>query len=116
MLLFPVYCLRVLVVPPPSSDDQAWWDSPGHPGGVFEVPRPSKSTGNNGSTNPFDYDSSPHSLSSSPSSSDDELYKSAATAIVPPKPPPPPPPSRATKPSALAASQTGVASPAPSIE
>jgi hypothetical protein len=113
---FPVSCLSVLVVPPPSSDEQAWWDSPEHPGGDFEVPLPTKSAGNNGSTNPFDYDSAPHSLSSSPSSSDDELYKSAATAVVTPKPPPPPPPSRATKPSVLATSQTSVTSPAPSIE
>jgi len=103
-------------LPPPSSDEQAWWDSPDHPGGVFEVPLPIKNSGNNGSTNPFDYDSAPHSLSSSPSSSDDELYKSAATAVATPKPPPPPPPSRATKPSVLAASQTGVTSPAPSID
>jgi hypothetical protein len=82
-------------LPPPSSDEMAWWDKPEHPNGVFLIP--AQSLNHRRSTNPFD---SPEdsSLSSSPSSSDEELYTHALalqTPIIPVltkrKPPPPPP-------------------------
>ncbi|KAL0949308.1 hypothetical protein HGRIS_009384 [Hohenbuehelia grisea] len=83
-------------LPPPSTDDAAWWDGPDHSNGIFTVeqltkaPRPQ-------TANPFEaYESS---IESSPTSSDDELFTHAAalqTPIVPVpttrKPPPPPPP------------------------
>ncbi|EPQ59096.1 DNase I-like protein [Gloeophyllum trabeum ATCC 11539] len=90
-------------LPPPSSDDAAWWDSPDHPNGVFNVSESSVSTGPQ-SRNPFDSPSdSP--LSSSPSSSDEELYAHALQLPTPMAPtvagrkPPPPPPPRSNRPS-----------------
>ncbi|KAI0346811.1 inositol polyphosphate phosphatase [Trametopsis cervina] len=89
-------------LPPPSSDDMAWWDGPGHRGGVFpldlsDAPHPP--------SDPFD--SPAESPLSSPSSSEEELYNKLAlqeplapepapAAISARRPPPPPP--RTTKP------------------
>lgn len=108
-------------VPPPSSDEVAWWDGPGQsrpfysspisnidssitsecPGGVVpihEFQNPSRRK-----ANPFDSPAdSP--LSSSPTSSDEELYTHALTLQTPMAPvpaarkPPPPPPPRSAKP------------------
>lgn len=82
-------------LPPPSSEDAAWWDSPEHPGGVFPVmPGP---PGVPPRGNPFDTpDDSPLS---SPSSSEEQLYNTLQTPISPQplgtatsrRPPPPPP-------------------------
>jgi len=85
-------------LPPPSSDETAWWDGPDHPNGVFPIPDTEALGRHRG--NPFDSPiDSP--LSSSPSSSEDELYTHALslqTPIAPTqaarKPPPPPPPSK----------------------
>ncbi|KAF8269062.1 SacI homology domain-containing protein [Lactarius quietus] len=80
-------------LPPPSSETEAWWDTPDHPNGV--VPASSDidlSVPQRG--NPFDSPlDSP--LSASPSSSDEELFNHALalqTPMVPAKKPPPPPP------------------------
>ncbi|EJU06333.1 inositol polyphosphate phosphatase [Dacryopinax primogenitus] len=77
-------------LPPPSSDENAWWDSPNHPDGVVSaVPPPPRGIL---STNPFDLD-----IDIASSESDEELYSAAATLPVPltpsrrPMPPPPPP-------------------------
>jgi len=87
-------------LPPPSSDDVAWWDGPEHPGGIVplsEFQKPGRRGGN-----PFN--SPPDSpLSSSPSSSDEELYTHALSLQAPIAPTqasrkPPPPPVRSTKP------------------
>lgn len=102
--------LTSLEVPPPSSDEAAWWDGPGksafffdehdihrctdHPNGVFPIP--DAEVLNRCRGNPFDSPiDSP--LSSSPSSSEDELYTHALalqTPLAPTqatrKPPPPP--------------------------
>jgi synaptojanin len=119
----------ISVVPEPSSDEAAWWDTPGkrvlnpetctcieegfsidHPNGVVPVPEVS---GRTRSANPFDSPAeSP--LSSSPSSSEEEIYATLQTPMVPaPVPdgggtftpnarkPPPPVPSRGNKPTAL---------------
>ncbi|KAJ7284044.1 inositol polyphosphate phosphatase [Mycena rebaudengoi] len=86
-------------LPPPSSDEAAWWNGPDHPNGIISMAelrnlRP-------GSTNPFD--SPEESPLSSSSSSDEELYTDALTLQTPispikaaaaRKPPPPPPPTR----------------------
>ena len=108
------------LVPPPSSDHEAWWGSPGmaypihltpflhneppvldNPNGVVPVPD-SAVMPSHMPSNPFDSPSeSP--LSASPSSSDEELFSHAlslptpmipvpATRKPPPPPPPPPPP------------------------
>ncbi|KAF7964976.1 hypothetical protein HWV62_1280, partial [Athelia sp. TMB] len=89
-------------LPPPSSDETAWWDKPDHPDGVFPIPDVDALQNRRG--NPFDSPiDSP--LSSSPSSSEDELYTHALSLQTPlaptqaiRKPPPPPPPRRITDP------------------
>lgn len=105
-----------LTVPPPSTDEQAWWDGTGtslivpeefrphvsltdHPNGVFPIPDV-EALSRHTRSNPFDSPiDSP--LSSSPSSSEDELYTHALSLQTPMaptqparKPPPPPPPRR----------------------
>jgi len=80
-------------LPPPSSETEAWWDTPDHPNGVvpasadIDLSVPQRG-------NPFDSPiDSP--LSASPSSSDEELFNHALalqTPMVPSKKPPPPPP------------------------
>lgn len=113
-------------VPPPSSEDHAWWDHPGtyhysslayqhptnpsnldsidHPNGVFIVTDAEEARYR--SANPFDSPTdSP--LSSSPSLSDEELYTAALQDPLTPAQvavpaivrKPPPLPSRARKPS-----------------
>ncbi|KAH9943297.1 inositol polyphosphate phosphatase [Epithele typhae] len=88
-------------LPPPSTDEVAWWDGDDHLNGIV-VPLV-KNGGHAGQTNPFDSDSeSP--ISSSPSSSEEELYHALQAPIVPIVPataqrrPAPPPPVRASKP------------------
>lgn len=112
-------------VPPPSTDEAAWWDDPGdfshiarrvwnvsqaladHPNGIV-IPNVRRNDLHARSSNPFD-SSSESSLSSSPSSSEEELYHalSLQPPITPAQPPPvtttqrrpaPPPPTRAIKP------------------
>lgn len=81
-------------LPPPSSDEVAWWDTPDCPAGIIALSelRRIESIGRN---NPFDPESS---LSCSPSSSDDELYTHALALQTPMAPvpatrrPAPPPP------------------------
>ncbi|KAG6809425.1 hypothetical protein H0H92_000296, partial [Tricholoma furcatifolium] len=99
-LVFPS---DITELPPPSSDEFAWWDGPDCPAGLLplhefqRIPARRK-------TNPFDSpDDSP--LSSSPTSSDEELYTDALSLPTPMAPtqiskktPPPPPPPRSTKP------------------
>ncbi|KAG6878601.1 hypothetical protein C0993_003056 [Termitomyces sp. T159_Od127] len=105
-LVFPS---DITELPPPSSDDSAWWDGPDCPGGVLPI-HEFRRTLTRRKTNPFDSpDDSP--LSSSPTSSDEELYTDALTLPTPMapiqaqrKPPPPPPPSRSTKPTAASTS------------
>ncbi|KAI0335627.1 inositol polyphosphate phosphatase [Cubamyces sp. BRFM 1775] len=86
-------------LPPPSSDDFAWWDdavSIEHPNGIV-TPLPSRNGTHGRSSNPFD-SSSESSISSSPSSSEEELYHALQAPITPaqaittrrPAPPPPP--------------------------
>ncbi|KAF9651242.1 inositol polyphosphate phosphatase [Thelephora ganbajun] len=91
-------------LPPPSSEDNAWWDRPGHPNGVFVVTDAEEARYR--SANPFDSPTdSP--LSSSPSLSDEELYTAALQDPLTPAQvtiptivrKPPPLPSRASKPS-----------------
>ncbi|CAK5262838.1 unnamed protein product [Mycena citricolor] len=84
-------------LPPPSSDESAWWNGPAHMNGaVSEVEIRHLRTG---VTNPFELSDS-DSISSS-SSSDEELYTDALTlhapispvqSAIPRKMPPPPPP------------------------
>ncbi|KAF7332240.1 Inositol polyphosphate phosphatase [Mycena kentingensis (nom. inval.)] len=94
-----------LDLPPPSSEEDAWWIDPDHPNGAVMTSeiRSMKP----GSTNPFDDSEEESSLSSS---SDEELYSDAfkletnglalqtplspVKAAVGRKPPPPPPPPR----------------------
>ncbi|THH26808.1 hypothetical protein EUX98_g7380 [Antrodiella citrinella] len=95
-------------LPPPSSDDAAWWDDADHPNGVVPPERMTDLRPQSTPYNPFDSPiDSP--LSSSPSSSEEELYQalSLQSPIVPepaaPAPqvtrrPPPPPPPRSGKP------------------
>ncbi|KAF5388077.1 hypothetical protein D9615_000583 [Tricholomella constricta] len=102
-LVFPS---DITELPPPSSEDVAWWDGPECPGGVLPLYEFQRSPTRR-KTNPFDSpDDSP--LSSSPTSSDEELYTDALSLPTPMapvqalrKPPPPPPPSRSTKPTTL---------------
>ncbi|KAJ7498702.1 SacI homology domain-containing protein [Mycena latifolia] len=84
-------------LPPPSSDDAAWWDGPEYPNGAISMSELRNLKP--GATNPFD--SPQESPLSSSSSSDEELYTDALTlqtpiapvkATVVRKPPPPPPP------------------------
>ncbi|KAL5530111.1 SYJ1 [Sanghuangporus sanghuang] len=89
-------------LPPPSSEEDAWWIDPEHPDGVYvteELLSKTRAT----PSNPFD--SAPETPLSSPSSTDEELYTDAltlATPIVAPrKPPPPPPPPRSAKPNLM---------------
>ncbi|RDB20113.1 Inositol-1,4,5-trisphosphate 5-phosphatase 1 [Hypsizygus marmoreus] len=90
-------------LPPPSSDEVAWWDSPECPGGVLPLYEFQTMPAHH-KANPFDSPiDSP--LSSSPTSSDEELYTDALSLQTPMapvqatrKPPPPPPPSRSSKP------------------
>lgn len=105
------------LVPPPSTDDFAWWEGPAHPNGLVPLSEFHNHTA--ARTNPFDSDddSSPiesvdMSDSPSQSSSDEELYEHAVKALQTPmapthpipkqatfkKPPPPAPPPRSTKP------------------
>ncbi|KAJ3775474.1 inositol polyphosphate phosphatase [Lentinula raphanica] len=83
-------------LPPPSSDEQAWWDTPDLPNGILPISI-LVSHPYHHSKNPFDDGSSlDASLSSSPSSSDEELYSAAVmtpdrSPAVVRKPPPPPP-------------------------
>jgi len=88
-------------MPPPSSDELAWWDTPKYPEGLIDIPPPEKRT--NTSKNPWD---SPISSLPSPSSSDEELYTHAIQSQNdrPEKPPPPPIP---TKPAWLTSQGTG---------
>ncbi|KAF9780045.1 inositol polyphosphate phosphatase [Thelephora terrestris] len=91
-------------LPPPSSEDTAWWDRPDHPNGIFVVTEAEEARYR--SSNPFDSPTdSP--LSSSPSFSDEELYTAALQDPIAPAQfsvpvivdKPPPLPSRARKPS-----------------
>ncbi|KAH8118625.1 inositol polyphosphate phosphatase [Phellopilus nigrolimitatus] len=88
-------------LPPPSSEEHAWWIDLDHPDGVYATEEV-LSKARDVPSNPFD--SAPNSPLSSPSSSDEELYTDALSlvtpTVVPPrrKPVPPPPPSRSTKP------------------
>ncbi|TFK71771.1 inositol polyphosphate phosphatase [Pluteus cervinus] len=96
-------------LPPPSSDEAAWWDVPDMPNGLIPISEFRK-TDQPTSTNPFDSPGdSP--LSASPSSSDEELFHHALslpTPILPVKKnAPPPPPPRPLK----AASMTDINSP-----
>ena len=112
---------RCLAVPPPSTDDKAWWDSPGEllseipsnlrkklkmfsetPAGVISLTDIQKLDLYK-RKNPFE---SPYAspLSSSPSSSDEELYSHALTLHAPMAPvqtstrrPAPAPPPRSSK-------------------
>ncbi|EJD53563.1 inositol polyphosphate phosphatase [Auricularia subglabra TFB-10046 SS5] len=71
-----------LDLPPPSSADAAWWDTPDHPNGVVDLLTA------NGDSDTSD---------ASPSSSDDELYNDALqlpAPLTPQRRPAPPPPSR----------------------
>ncbi|KAH9971347.1 inositol polyphosphate phosphatase [Lactifluus volemus] len=82
-------------LPPPSSETEAWWDTPDHPNGVVAAsPDLNLSVPQRG--NPFDSPiDSP--LSASPSSSDEELFNHALALqppMIPSKKPPPPPPLR----------------------
>ncbi|KAF7291041.1 Inositol polyphosphate phosphatase [Mycena chlorophos] len=108
--------LEVLDLPPPSSDEDAWWIGPEYPNGAIlasEI-RPLRA----GGTNPFDESEFEDSPLSSSSSSDEELYTDAFTIhadgggvtlqtpispvkapTVTRKPPPPPPPPRRKDPS-----------------
>lgn len=103
-------------LPPPSSDDSAWWDDLDHPNGVFPV-QPFPDPRRKPPYNPFDSPGdSP--LSSSPSSSEEELYQalSLQAPIVPqPAPatgrrPAPPPPPRSSKPASPTSKNSSVSS------
>ncbi|KAJ7068496.1 inositol polyphosphate phosphatase [Mycena amicta] len=65
-----------LDLPPPSSEEDAWWIGPEYPNGA--VPASEIRSLRPGATNPFDDSSEESSLSSS-SSSDEELYTDAFT-------------------------------------
>ncbi|KAF7355511.1 Inositol polyphosphate phosphatase [Mycena sanguinolenta] len=86
-------------LPPPSSDEVAWWEGPEYPNGAISMAELRNLKP--GATNPFD--SPEESPLSSSSSSDEELYTDALTLQTPispvkaaaaKKPPPPPPPPR----------------------
>ncbi|PSS35422.1 hypothetical protein PHLCEN_2v1577 [Hermanssonia centrifuga] len=88
-------------LPPPSSDDVAWWDRPEHPGGVFASPT-QHPFHESRKSNPFN--SPADSPLSSPSSSEEELYNTLQAPLAPQlaqpatRRPPPPPPPRVTRP------------------
>ncbi|KAG2156260.1 SacI homology domain-containing protein [Suillus clintonianus] len=79
-------------LPPPSADDNAWWNRPEHSKGIFPISIAHLLESD--TANPFDSpEESP--FSSSPSSSDEELYSHAMglqSPITPVRKPPPPPP------------------------
>ncbi|KAK7054247.1 inositol polyphosphate phosphatase [Favolaschia claudopus] len=86
-------------LPPPSSDDAAWWEGPENPKGAISMAELRNMKP--GNTNPFD--SPAESPLSSSSSSDEHLYTDALTLQTPISPvkaaaakksPPPPPPPR----------------------
>lgn len=89
-------------LPPPSTDDSAWWNTADCPHGIIplsEFPAPMDPDSQQRIGNPFESDTS--SLSESPSSSDEELYTNAMSLQTPMAPSPaptrrpaPPPPSR----------------------
>ncbi|PPQ65581.1 hypothetical protein CVT26_000530 [Gymnopilus dilepis] len=89
-------------LPPPSTDEKAWWESSDSPDGVVQIAEIQKLDLYR-KNNPFESPSvSP--LSSSPSSSDEELYSHAVTLQTPLEPtqttgrrPAPPPPPRPPK-------------------
>jgi len=84
-------------LPPPSSDENLWWDTPDCPAGVIPIAELEKLDLYR-RNNPFD-SSEESSLTSSPSSSDEELYTHALSLPTPMEPvqastrrlPPPPP-------------------------
>ncbi|KAF8204786.1 inositol polyphosphate phosphatase [Pholiota molesta] len=89
-------------LPPPSTDEKAWWDTPDSPAGVISLSDIQKLNLYR-RNNPFE---SPYAspLSSSPSSSDEELYSHALTLHTPMAPvqtstrrPAPAPPPRTSK-------------------
>ncbi|OJA19346.1 hypothetical protein AZE42_00462 [Rhizopogon vesiculosus] len=85
-------------LPPPSTDDDAWWNRPEHPKGIF--PLSIAHLLESDTTNPFDSPEESPPFSSSPSSSDEELYSHAMalqSPITPVRKPPPPPRSRYTE-------------------
>lgn len=88
-LVLPDDCSEL---PPPSTDDNTWWNRPEHPKGIFPITIAHLQELN--AANPFDSpEESP--FSSSPSSSDEELYSHAMglqSPITPVRKPPPPPP------------------------
>ncbi|KAF8165492.1 inositol polyphosphate phosphatase [Crassisporium funariophilum] len=87
-------------LPPPSSDEKAWWDGSDYPAGVVPIIE-LQGLDLYRRNNPFDSPTE-SSLSSSPSSSDEELYTNALSLQTPmapvqatvrrPAPPPPRPP------------------------
>lgn len=87
-----------MLLPPPSSETEAWWESPSHPNGVAPIATDSDSEqDDDDGKNPWDSDGT-GMLSASPSSSDEELFNTAlkihAPLVPTKKAPPPPPPSR----------------------
>ncbi|KZT42995.1 phosphatidylinositol phosphate phosphatase [Sistotremastrum suecicum HHB10207 ss-3] len=66
-------------LPPPSSEKNAWWDQPEHPGGVFSINI--ETPNRHAPKNPWD---SPSSIPiTSPSSSDEDLYSATRLEPVP---------------------------------
>ena len=88
--------MAVMLLPPPSSETEAWWETPAHPSGVVSTGDSDSDLDDDGK-NPWDSDGT-GMLSASPSSSDEELFNSAlkihAPLVPTKKGPPPPPPSR----------------------
>ncbi|KAF9478161.1 inositol polyphosphate phosphatase [Pholiota conissans] len=90
-------------LPPPSTDEKAWWDNPDTPAGVIPLSEIQKLNLYR-RNNPFESPSA-SPLSSSPSSSDEELYSHALTLHTPMapvqtstrRPAPAPPPPRSSK-------------------
>ncbi|TFK43681.1 phosphatidylinositol phosphate phosphatase [Crucibulum laeve] len=89
-------------LPPPSSDETAWWNGPDRPDGAVPISELLKLDTAVRKGNPFD--SPEDSPLSSPSTSDEELYTHALTLQTPMapvpagrRPPPPPPPPRPTE-------------------
>ncbi|KAL1680770.1 SacI homology domain-containing protein [Schizophyllum commune] len=89
-------------LPPPSTDDSAWWNTPDCPNGIIplsDFPPPMDPDNAQSRANPFESENS--SLSESPSTSDEELYTNAMSLPTPMAPSPaparrpaPPPPVR----------------------
>ena len=85
-------------MPPPSTDDAAWWEDQAHPSGVVPLSEfPDLVNGNDKlpqqrkpKANPFESDSEDESsaLSASPTSSDEELYTHALSLQTPITPTP----------------------------